>query len=150
MENQNYIELLLLSILIALLYQTPKILKDFSANNRNISKLLFLSFIIFLNLKVSLNASILATGIFYLIFYNIKVTEDFDSLPDVETDEGFENFDPNTIGTSPSIPSGADPKGKYTVGRVSKRNMVDLDRKFKKDALKKKNAAVFQQPKKQD
>ncbi len=92
----------------------------------------------------------MATGIFYLIFYNIKVTEDFDSLPDVETDEGFENFDPNTIGTSPSIPSGADPKGKYTVGRVSKRNMVDLDRKFKKDALKKKNAAVFQQPKKQD
>jgi hypothetical protein len=147
MEKQNFIELLLLSILIALLYQTPHYLKDLSKHYRNVSKLLFLSFIIFLNLKVSLNASILATGIFYLIVYNGKITEDFDSYPDVETDEGFENFDPNSIGSSPTVPSNADPKGKYTVGRISKRNMVDLDRKFKKDALKKKQAAVFQQQK---
>jgi hypothetical protein len=148
MEKQNLIELLLLSILIALLYQTPQYFKDFSKQNKNVSKLFFLSFIIFLNLKVSLNASILATGIFYLIVYNRKMIEDFDSYPDVETDEGFENFNPNSIGSSPTVPSDADPKGKYTVGRISKRNMVDLDRKFKKDALKKKRAAVFQQAKK--
>lgn len=150
MDKQNYIELFLLSILIALMYETPQILKRFSQNNKNISKLFFLSTIIFLNINISLNASIIATGIFYMIHYNHTVMENFDNLPDVESDEGFENFDPNSIGTSPSIPEDANPTGKYTIGRVSKRNMVDLDRKFKKEALKKKNAAVFQQPKKKD
>ena len=132
------------------MYETPEILKRFSQTNKNISKLFFLSTIIFLNINISLNASIIATGIFYMIHYNHKVMENFDNLPDVESDEGFENFDPNSIGSAPSIPSGANPTGKYTIGRVSKRNMVDLDRKFKKEALKKKNAAVFQQPKKKD
>ena len=148
MEKQMFIELLLLSILIAVFYQTPIVLKQFSQQNRNVSKLLFVSLIIFLNINVSLNASITATAIFYMIHYNHKVMENFDGLPGIESDEGFENFDPNSIGSTPSIPGGANPKGKYTVGRVSKRNMVDLDRKFKKDALKKKNAAVFQQNKK--
>jgi len=143
MDKQNYIELILLSTLIALMYKTPQALKDLSENYKNISKILFLSLIIGLNLKVSLNASIIATGIFYLVFYNKKMIENFDSLPDVESDEGFENFNPNSIGSGMSPPS--DGGAKYTGGRISKRNMVDLDRKFKKDALKKKAAAVFQQ-----
>ncbi len=143
MDKQNYIELILLSTLIALMYNTPQALKNLSDKHKNVSKILFLSLIIGLNLKVSLNASLIATGIFYLVFYNKKMIENFDSLPDVESDEGFENFDPNSIGTGLEGPS--DGGAKYTGGRLSKRNMVDLDRKFKKDALKKKAAAVFQQ-----
>ena len=87
-----------------------------------------------------LNAGILGVGVFLIIIYN-KQLLDVITYKDVETDEGFENMD-NEIGVNDLDVKDDNEDSKYTAGTISRRNMVDLDRKFKKEAEKKKFSAA--------
>ena len=141
---EQYIEIVLLSLLIALMYKTPDILTNFVENNKMMSKIVFIVLIVLLQKKFGLNAGILGVGIFFAISYNKKIMEGL-NIP-IEADTLFENME-GEIGVADLEPKDNDKNAQYTAGTISKRNMVDLDRKFKKEAEKKKNSAVFPQPK---
>jgi len=140
---EQYIEIVLLALLIALMYKTPNVLINFIENNKMISRVIFIGLIILLQKYFGLNAGILGVGIFVAITYNKKIMENL-SIP-IEADESFETME--NIGIGDLNPKDNDKKAQYTSGTISKRNMVDLDRKFKKEAEKKKNSAVFPVPK---
>jgi hypothetical protein len=139
---EQYIEILLLSLLLALLYKTPKILNDFAENNSILYKTIGIICIILLEQKFGMNSAILGVAIFFTISYQKKILENLD-LPDIEESqnitEGLENIGVSNIGQK------SDNKNdRFMAGNVSRRNIVDLDRRLKKHAERKKNAAVFQ------
>ena len=139
---EQYIEILLLSLLLALMYKTPKILNTFAENNSIIYKVIGLIFIILLERQFGMNSAILGVAIFFTISYQKKILENLELL-DVEESqnitEGLEN-----IGSFDNNLKSDDKRARYMAGDVSKRNIVDMDRRLKKHAEKKKNAAVFQ------
>ena len=140
---EQYIEIVLLSLLIALMYKTPIIITNFVETNKMLSRIVFVILIVLLQKYFGLNSGILAVGIFFAITYNKKILEGLD-IP-IEADESFEAMD--NIGVADLDPKDSDKQAQYTSGTISKRNMVDLDRKFKKEAEKKKNSSVFAMPK---
>jgi len=139
---QQYIEIILLSLLLALMYKTPEILNKFSENYKIIYNLIGILIIILLEQKFGMNSAILGVGIFFTISYQKKLLENLDTL-DVEESqnitEGLEN-----IGVSVKEQTSQDDKDRFMAGNVSRRNVVDLDRRLKKHAVQQKNAAVFQ------
>ena len=139
---EQYIEIVLLSLLLALMYKTPLVLNNLAENNKFIYNLIGILCIVFLQQRVSMNSAILGVAIFFTISHQKKLLENFD-LQDVEESqnigEGLENIGESTIGQKTN-----DKNDRFTSGDVSRRNIVDLDRRLKKHAEKKKNAAVFQ------
>lgn len=139
---EEYIEIILLSLLLALMYKTPQLLNAFAENNSVIYKVVGIILIVLLEKKFGMNSAILGVAIFFTISYQKKILETLD-LPDVEEsqniNEGLENIG---IGDTNRKPN--DKNDRFMAGNISKRNIVDLDRRLKKHAEKKKNAAVFQ------
>lgn len=139
---EEYIEIILLSLLLALMYKTPQLLNAFAENNSMIYKVVGIILIVLLEKKFGMNSAILGVAIFFTISYQKKILETLD-LPDVEEsqniNEGLENIG---IGDTNRKPN--DKNDRFMAGNISKRNIVDLDRRLKKHAEKKKNAAVFQ------
>ena len=80
---QQYIEIILLSLLLALMYKTPEILNKFSENYKIIYNLIGILIIILLEQKFGMNSAILGVGIFFTISYQKKLLENLDTL-DVE------------------------------------------------------------------
>ena len=133
-----YVETILLAIMVALMYKTPTVLSQLS--NTIVFRLVGVVCIYLLQMYFGLNAGILGVGVFLIIIYN-KQLVDVITYKDVETDEGFENMD-NEIGVNDLDIKNDKQDSKYTAGTISRRNMVDLDRKFKKEAEKKKFSAA--------
>jgi len=139
---EQYIEIVLLSLLLALMYKTPKMLNTFAETNSMLYKVFGLVLIILLEKRFGMNSAILGVLIFFTISYQKKILENLELL-DVEEaqniTEGLEN-----IGIGDTDQKSDDKNARFMAGNISKRNIVDLDRRLKKHAEKKKNSAVFQ------
>jgi hypothetical protein len=133
-----YVETTLLAIMVALMYKTPNVLSRVS--NTIVFRALGVLSVYLLQMYFGLNAGILGVGVFLVIMYN-KQLSNVITYKDVESDEGFDTVE-GEIGVNNLDPVDKIDKDKYSMGTISRRNMVDLDRKFKKEAERKKFSAA--------